>query len=439
MQERFNRHVTDEHLFPEGEQVLLAVSGGRDSVTLCHLVAKAGIPFAIAHCNFHLRPGDCDRDEAFVRQLASRYGVSCFIAQFETTEYARSKQLSVEEAARKLRYAFFDEVCRREGYAIVATAHHRDDAIETFFINLLRGTGIRGLHGIPQRNGNIVRPLLPFGRDEIDRYVAENGLEYVEDYTNSQPLYLRNKIRHQLIPLLRELSPSFDATMQDNLRHIGEAEQIYNAAVDTARLTLLQPHNDGYELDIEALKALSPTLTYLYELLRPFGFTTTVCEEIIKSLDAQSGKQFLSPTHRVIKDRNRLLLVPLKRSSVQSYVILSPEQYEPEALPITMQISEKPEGPIRLTPNQAWFDLDKTAFPLTLRHPQPSDRFRPFGMNGTRLVSDLLTDHKVSIDEKERIWLLCDAEGNILWVAGFRASAIAPVTAATQQVLQVSL
>lgn len=439
MQERFNRHVTEEHLFPEGGQVLLAVSGGRDSVTLCHLVANAGIPFAIAHCNFHLRPGDCDRDEAFVRRLASNYGVPCFVAQFETTDYARNEQLSIEEAARKLRYAFFDEVCRREGYAVVATAHHRDDAIETFFINLLRGTGIRGLHGIPQRNGNIVRPLLPFGRDEIDRYVAENRLEYVEDYTNAQPLFLRNKIRHQLIPLLRELSPSFDTTMQDNLRHIGEAEQIYTAAVDTVRHSILQPRDNGYELDINKLKVLTPTLTYLYELLRPFGFTTTVCQEIFNSLDAQSGKQFLSSSHRVIKDRNRLLLVPLNQSTVQSFVIHSSEKSEPDGLPITLRVSKRPEGNIRLTPNQAWFDLDKTAFPLTLRHPQPGDRFRPFGMKGTRLVSDLLTDNKVSLDEKERIWLLCDADGNILWVAGFRASAIAPVTDDTQRVLQVSL
>ena len=198
---KFKNYIEREHLYAQGQQVLLAVSGGRDSVTLVDLVARCGIPFGIAHCNFHLRPGDCDRDENFVRQLASRHGVKCYVAQFDTRKYAAQYKLSIEEAARRQRYDFFEKIRLEENYDTVATAHHRDDSIETFFINLMRGTGIAGLHGILPRNGCIIRPLLSISRAEIDEYVRKQGLSYVDDYTNSETVYLRNRIRLQLLPL----------------------------------------------------------------------------------------------------------------------------------------------------------------------------------------------------------------------------------------------
>lgn len=437
MQQRFEKFICQEHLFPDGGQVLLAVSGGRDSVTLCHLVASAGIPFAVAHCNFHLRPVDCDRDEAFVRRLADGYGVPCFVAQFDTLAYAAENHLSVEEAARNLRYAFFEQVRLEQGLSVIATAHHRDDAIETFFINLLRGTGLTGLRGIPLRNGNIVRPLLPFGRDEIDDYIRRNALDYVDDATNSQPLYLRNRIRLQLMPLLRSLAPSFDSTMQSTLQHLADADTVYRSAMQSMRDALLKPDGNGYAVDVAALRSLDPLSTCLFELLRPFGFSSAVAAEVADALDAQSGKQFLSPTHRIVKDRDRLLIVPLAEPSAAEYPVADVGALSMLPLPLHCSVAPNDSNTIRLPHSEAWFDLDRVHFPLTLRRWRSGDRFVPFGMKGSRLVSDLLSDLKLSLPDKERVWLLCDADGSVLWVVGLRASALAPVTRTTASVLRL--
>lgn len=439
MQQRFEQFIRDEHLFPEGEQVLIAVSGGRDSVVLTHLVHAAHIPFAIAHCNFNLRPVDCDSDEAFVRSLAESYGVPFFVAHFDTNSYAASHHLSVEEAARELRYRFFDQLLDSHHLAVVATAHHRDDAIETFFINLLRGTGLAGLQGIPVRNNRIVRPLLPFGRDEIDAYVAQHHLQYVDDCTNSQPLYLRNRIRLQLIPLLKSLSPSFPATMQSNMQHLADAWHIYQSAIQTMAHELLLPCREGFAVDIDSLRRLEPLPTCLFELLRPFGFTAAVVDDIAKSLDAQSGKQFLSPTHRLVKDRHQLILAPLSSAPDDIIAIDAIDNVPPLPVPLALTVAHYDGSPIRLDSNQAWFDLDRLHFPLRLRHWRNGDRIKPFGMQGSRLVSDLFSDNKISRLQKETAWLLTDADDNILWVLGMRASSIAPVSAHTSTVLKLVL
>lgn len=444
MYERFIDHIEKEHLLAPGQTVLLAVSGGRDSVTLCHLVAKAGYRFAIAHCNFHLRPGDCDRDEAFVRRLADRYGVALHVAEFDTVSYAASHGISIEEAARNQRYGFFEEVRAKEGYACIATAHHRDDSIETFFINLLRGTGIAGLKGIPPRNGHVVRPMLPFGRDEIDRYVEEHNLEYVDDYTNAQPLYMRNRIRLQLLPLLRQLQPSFDSIMQDNLSHFSDASRVYSAAVESVRSQLVVARGDGFSIDIEQLKTLEPIATYLFELIRPFGFGAATAEQILSCLDGQSGKVFNSSTHSIVLDRGQLLISPRVSKEVAEYGVDilktadgANESHEgfPDGIAWRVDAVDSVDT-IRLERNEAWFDADRLRFPLKLRHWRSGDRFAPFGMQGSRLVSDLFSDQKLSLIEKDRVWILCDSADEILWVAGLRASRIAPVTKDTRRIMK---
>ncbi len=260
MLQRFTAFAAQQHLFPPGQTVLLAVSGGRDSVVMAHLFHRAGIPFEIAHCNFHLRPGDCDRDEAFVRQLAAAYGVACHVASFDTRAVAAATGESIEQAARRLRYEFFARIITHNNsklkthnsklITLLATAHHRDDSVETFFLNLFRGTGIAGLHGIRPRTElktqnskpiTVVHPMLSFGRADIDDYVRRHGLEYVEDYTNSELDARRNRIRHQLMPLLRELYPSVDATMQANIGRLHDTELIYRAYIDELRQRLIQP------------------------------------------------------------------------------------------------------------------------------------------------------------------------------------------------------
>ena len=436
MLNRFVEHIAKEHLIAHGQQVLLAVSGGRDSVAMADLMVRAGYRCGLAHCNFNLRPGDCDRDEAFVCRLAVDLQLPFYIANFDTVEYATEHGLSVEEAARELRYAFFEEVRVQEGYDLIATAHHADDAIETFFINLIRGTGIAGLRGIPRRNGAIIRPMLPFSRKDIDDYIAERGLSFVEDYTNAQTLYLRNRIRHMLLPVIREISPSFDATMQDNMRNLDEACGIYRDAVDEVANRLLQPADDGYEIDIASLRSLSPLRTYLFELLRPFGFSSSVVNDIISSLDAQSGKQFFSPTHRLLKDRERLFILPNKADELEEYVITKGITSIEKPVALMFDIVATDGKPIKLGKDEAWFDNDKLEYPLVLRHWHDGDRFTPFGMKGSRLLSDLFSDMKMNRAEKEKVWILCDANNEILWVVGIRASARCAVSKSTENVLR---
>lgn len=452
MYNRFLQHIEKEHLIVSGQRVLLAVSGGRDSVVLCHLVNRAGIPFGIAHCNFHLRPGDCDSDEQFVRRLAESYGVPCYVAQFNTESYAEKNGLSIEEAARRQRYSFFEEIRAENGYHLVATAHHRDDAIETFFINLTRGTGLQGLCGIPARNGYVVRPLLPFGRDEIDGYVASNGLDYVDDVTNFQPLYLRNRIRLQLLPLIRQISPSFDEVMASNLNHLTDAQTIYNSVVEQARGRLLRGSDEGYSIPISELRELEPLSTYLFEFLRPFGFSSSVVLQIVDSLDAQSGKQFFSSTHRLVKDRGSLIIQPLSKgeSAVFSEQYSIPKSSFTTTADVRQSLGDQSSVlhfslletiPVTLSTHssEALFDFDKLAFPLCLRRWRHGDRFRPFGMRGSRLVSDLFSDLKFSLLQKENAWLLCDAEGEILWIVGVRASSHAIVDKSTSKILKCSV
>ncbi len=447
------RHFIDfihkEHLIAQGQRVLLAVSGGRDSVALTDLMSQVHISFAIAHCNFHLRPGECDRDEQFVRQLAEKYCVEIFVAQFDTQLYAKEKRLSVEEAAREQRYDFFEKIRSENSFDLIATAHHSDDSIETFFINLLRGTGIGGLHGILPRNGNIIRPMLCFGRDEINSFVEHHHLEYVEDCTNAQPLYLRNRIRLQLIPLLKQLSPSFTSVMQGNIDRLTNVEKIYRTYVEQARTQLLKSEGDGYSIDIKHLQEMPAPRTILFELLRPFNFSVPLIEDISSAIFDQtqlheSGSQWLSPTHRLIKDRSSLLLYPLAQSNPDEKYIINETDTNIQISTLSLQLSTLNSQQLSTynlrhsTSQEAFFDYDKLHFPLTLRHWCHGDRFKPFGMKGSRLLSDFFTDLKLSIVEKERIWLLCDADDKILWVVNYRSADFPAVTEHTQRVLKIT-
>lgn len=444
MLNQFLDYICEEHLIAEGQQVLLAVSGGRDSVVMTDLMSQSGFAFAIAHCNFHLRPDDCDRDERFVRNLAKRYGVPCFVAHFDTEDYARAKGLSIEEAARNLRYDFFEEVRSREGYDGIATAHHRDDSVETFFINLIRGTGIAGLHGIQPRNGRVIRPMLCFDRETIDRYVQEHAIAYVEDETNAQPLYLRNKIRLQLLPLLRTLSPSFDATMQSNMHRLQEAEQVYRYAVERMMRELVQITSECEWIDILELRRQVAPATLLFEWLRPYGFTSITTAQIFNALEGQSGLHFFSSTHKVLKDRDKLMLFPLPQATeltdYNRHFTIDPQMHQlSEPVPLLFELLPAGDRVLKMPRSSACFDYDKLQFPLYLRHWHKGDRFQPFGMKGTRLLSDLFTDAKLNREEKTRIWLLCDAVDRILWVVGLRASAMAAVTPQSQRVFRVTL
>ena len=418
-----------QHLLPHGQEVLLAVSGGIDSVVMAHLTHRAGIPFAVAHCNFHLRLEDCDRDERFVRQLAAGYGAVCHVAQFDTARVARDRGESIEEAARHLRYDYFEQLRQTHGYAAVLVAHHRDDAFETFFINLLRGTGLAGLHGILPEQGHIIRPLLPFEREEIAQYAAAQQLAYVEDCTNASDDYVRNRIRHHLIPLLRQLQPAFDRTMQQTINNLRSTEQLYQALLEPLRASCLHEQPDGtVHVDMPQVREAACPEQLLYELLKPYGFNWASVVSICSA--AQSGRSF--PAANWTARLNRDLLV------------IGPNQWPSEELP-ALQQAVIPAGVTleelrQLPPRVAMFDADKVQQPLALRHWRQGDRFCPLGMEGrSQLVSDYFSDHKYSFEEKQRQLLLTDASGAILWLVGRRTSHPHRVTADTRQVLRVEV
>lgn len=454
MQSQFKQHLAD--LVSPHDPILVAVSGGVDSVVLCELMHQSGQPFSMAHCNFHLRPGDCDRDQQFVLSLAQRYGVPLFVAQFDTQAHAKAQGQSVEEAARNLRYAFFQEVLDGRHQPLwqpqgqqgrrplfVATAHHRDDATETFFINLLRGTGLAGLHGIQTVNGTVIRPLLAFGRDAIEAFARQNGLAHVEDCTNATLDYQRNRIRHQLMPLLRQLAPHIDATMQQNIRRLSEAEQVFDLAVSDLRQRLVQDRGEALFVDVAQLPR--PQATLLFHLLKPYGFTSAVVDELLATSHAV-GTHYLSPTHRLVVDREGLLVSPLREQ--QPSVITLPVMKEgspQQSVSLSAQARLRCETglyrgqPVKLQKSEALFDLALLQQPLQIRPWKDGDRFRPYGMSGSQLVSDYFSTHHFSLLQKEQTLLLTDAAGTILWIIGHRAAHHATVTAATTHLLHLTL
>ena len=407
---RFKRYMAGQHLLPQGASVLLAVSGGRDSVAMVDLFHRAAIPFEMAHCNFNLRPGDCDRDEAFVRQLADRYGVPCHVARFDTRAHAAEHGMSIEEAARHLRYDYFAQLLMHSGNqalkqsSVVATAHHADDSVETFFLNLFRGTGIHGLHGIRpvsiqeiKQSGNqaitIIRPLLCFSRADIDAYIAERGLHYVEDYTNAELDARRNRIRHQLMPLLRELYPSVDQTMLANMERLHDTELLLDAYVEQLRQQSLKPYVsilpatlyqlppiEALDLSAEPFRETTLRPTILFELLRPYGFNAATVADILAA--SETGRLFYTPTHVAELHRGQLLIAPIPAPPVETSHETSLQQ-----------------------PTRLW---------------RPGDRFRPKGMHGTRLVSDFLKDLHLSRIEKQYVRVRVDGSDRILAVVGLR-------------------
>lgn len=431
--------------------MLLAVSGGRDSVAMADLMHREGRRFAIAHCNFHLRPGDCDRDQQFVRRLAEKYGVPFYTIDFDTRAYAEREGHSVEEAARLLRYSWFADLCREHGFECVATAHHRDDSIETFFLNLFRGTGIAGLHGIrpfstinyPLSTLKIVRPLLNYSRADIDAYIAENGLEYVEDSTNSELEARRNRIRLQLMPLLRQLYPTVDATMQANIDRLHDTELIYRSYIDLLAKSLVRPYvpklsipmGDCYEIAVSDLRRVlsshpsweeSTACTLMFELLRPYGFNADTAAALMRSLDGSSGLQFHSPTH----------IAELHRGSI----IIAPD-VPPAALEIKVE-EVRPLLDIQeikhLGNRTILVDADNVRQPFTLRLWHDGDRFRPFGMKGSRLVSDFLKDSGLPLVERRHVFLLVDADDMPVWLVGLRADDRTRLTSGSSRILKIS-
>ena len=432
MLDQFQLYINRYNLIAEGDKLILALSGGIDSMVLADLLLKAKVEFVAAHCNFHLRGHESDGDDWFVRKFAEKRGIQCFVKHFETEKYAAKYGISIEMAARDLRYAWFEQLRQQLGYDKIAVAHHADDQAETFFINLLRGAGLNGLKGMKPQNGVIIRPLLWATREQIRKYAAENHIVWREDHTNVESVYLRNRIRNQLFPVFDELQPEARQGLYKSLEHLSAENELYRVLLKEKLAQIVERDGDVQKLPYSSitLSAVGPstgsgTLVYsfqlLFEWLRPYGFNTDQCHFICDAIGTGIGNQYFSPTHCVVIGRDELQLSEIKEKTDDEILIQIGEE---EILsPIHLCFSKLVEAEdfiIDKSPDVAQLDFDKLKFPLTLRHWQHGDRFHPLGMKGSKLLSDFFVDLKFTEYQKQNVWLLVSADGDILWVVGYR-------------------
>ena len=413
------RTIARENLMVPEDRVLVALSGGADSVALLLLLLQTGCRCEAAHCNFHLRGEESDRDEKFVRTLCRSLSVRLYVEDFDTVAYAREKGISIEMAARDLRYAYFEKLRTDLGFDRIAVAHHRDDNVETLLLNLIRGTGLKGLTAMKYRNGRVIRPLLDASRTEIEQYLAEAGQEYVTDSTNGIPDVARNKIRLELLPMLRALNPSADDTLQETIGHLKDAYSLYRVAVEAMKRRI---GTAGRRIDMKALRDVPAPRTVLYETLAAYGFNSTQAGEIYDQMVGGPGKVYESEGWRLLRDRDAWMLERKGEPYECLCSVLPLEGFVQIAPGLTFSIRRMHYGQDFALPRDkatACLDLGKLEYPITVRRAEEGDRFTPLGMSGTKLVSDYLTDIKKSVFEKERQLVVCSG-GHIAWLVGER-------------------
>jgi len=439
MIQRFIKYISDNHLFNQADTILVGVSGGIDSVVLLDLLDKAGFSVAIAHCNFRLRGAESDGDERLVCDLARKYDAPLFKTSFETADYALENKISIEMAARDLRYQWFEMIRATHHFDCIAVAHHRDDQLETFFLNLARGTGLTGLTGMKPVNGKIVRPLLFASRDEIEKYRHENFLDFREDSSNLSLDYQRNKIRHTLLPVMESLNPSFREGLIRTMSYLEDVSKICDRAIQQNWERVSVRKGNDYLISIAELKLLDPLPTYLFEFLKSFGFNSQVVVDIVASLDGIPGKQFVSQTHRLVRDRESLILSPLQPENRKQFYL--EEGMKELVFPVHLKISvsEKKEK-FELSDSRfvACIDRDHVQFPLLIRRWEKGDYFKPLGMNGFKKISDFFIDSKLSLPEKEHVWILANGE-QVVWIIGHRLDDRYKITPSTQNILRLDM
>ena len=441
----YRQFIERQGLWNVGDRVLLAVSGGPDSVAMAELTARLGVEFAISHVNFGLRGEESDGDEDFVRQLAQKYNVPIFVTHADTTRYADMKGISIEMAAREIRYAEFARIMANDGYDVTAVAHHRDDAIETFFLNLLRGSGIRGLTGMRVRNDKIVRPLLCFSRADIEEFLTINGLDYRTDSSNLENEYARNKIRNIVLPIIDEISENARQSITESIGYLGMAKRVYDNAIDNAAASVISENNGAIVVDISGILGFVESECLLYEILNRYGFGKMQCREVFRHLTGESGKIFYSNTHRLVKDRNTLIISNLndvKADNGRAPVMFRRSDVDAGRLDthswhLKMELIVCDEFTPERDPKTAYFDMDKLCFPMTVTGWERGDSFVPFGSSCHKKLSDLFIDQKLSLGDKNKVEIL-RCGGKILWVIGIRAGNHYRVTPTTRQILKIT-
>ena len=416
MLQKFQNHLLDNFQFLNGKKILLATSGGKDSMVMLHLFQELDYNIGIAHCNFQLRGVESFQDQNFVQEYAAANNIPVFITQFDTKAFAEDYKVSTQVAARELRYNWFYELLGTEKFDFILTAHHADDNLETFLINLSRGTGLDGLTGIPKQNEKIVRPLLAFSQEEMEQYARFNNIKWREDSSNASDKYLRNKIRHHLVPILKDLNPNFLSSFYKTQTYLQEAQDMVEDASIMIYQQVAKQEEDTIYFDLKKLKKLPNYKSYLYQWLKEFEFSAW--DDIYDLVESQSGKYIFSPEYRLLKDRNSLILSPIHLENKEEKYFITENQIE---VKVPLNLSFCKAADISFDSNKTIFvDADKLQYPLILRHWNKGDSFQPFGMNGkSKKVSKLFKDEKLSLVEKENLWLLCSND-EIVWIIGLR-------------------
>lgn len=439
MKEAFRQFVREHKLFTSQDPVLVGVSGGIDSVVMLDLLVKNGFRCGIVHCNFQLRGDEADLDEQFVGELAEQYEIPLYTRKFDTKGWAGEQNISIQMAARRLRFDWFEKIRREKGYSYVAIGHNKEDVLETFLINLSRGTGLKGITGIKPKSENIVRPLLFASRGEIESYALERSLIYREDSSNQTTKYTRNRIRHNILPEFQRINPRFLDTMMENIERFRRAWSLYDLKINQVKESLLLRKGKEFHISIKGLQEYPETLTILYELLRPMHFSQEVVEDLLHSLEHESGRTFYSRSHKLVKDRSKLIIIPLEDETSQKYyidkgqhLVMDPVEMEIEVFSVTRDFRPSKEQHI------ACLDLDLLEFPLILRKWNAGDYFKPLGFGHYKKLSDFFIDRKYSLIDKEETWLLTSGE-KIVWILGDRLDDRFKITDQTKNVLKITL
>ena len=434
---RVQQFIEKNQLLDRNKLYLVGLSGGADSVALMLILRELGYRIEVAHCNFKLRGEESDRDEAFVRNLCSKYSVPLHVIHFDTREYATIHKVSIEMAARDLRYGYFRQLCKDIGAEGVCIAHHRDDAVETLLMNLLRGAGIHGLTGIRPKTDFVIRPLLSLSRKDIIEYLDSIGQEFVTDSSNLIDDVLRNKIRLRILPLLEEIAPGATANIDKTATYLCEAEKMYQMELDSEYVSCVHKlDKDSQSLSIADLLALPSPSTFLHEWLSPLGFNSSRVEQILDVVGGESGREFLSSTHVLVVDRGNLIVEPVSKPMKSMKIPEAGTYRYDETTTYKIEITDAIN--ISKSADVATIDADKVKFPLAIRPIEGGDWFIPFGMEGRKLVSDYLTDKKFSVLQKRRQLVLTDASGSIIWLVGCRTDNIVKVSDETTKILRIT-
>jgi tRNA(Ile)-lysidine synthase len=433
---KFIETIKRQNLFQTADKLLLAVSGGVDSIVLCEICYRAGYDFAIAHANFQLRGEESEEDERFVRSLAAKYGVYIHVKTFNTGEYADENKVSIQVAARQLRYAWFDELLE-EGFKYVLTAHHRDDNIETAMMNFFRGTGVAGLRGMLYKNNTIVRPLLDFTKEEIIAFANEHNLQWRDDSSNASEKYSRNFFRQTVIPSVKKIFPEAEQNIAANIGRFRETEILYRQAIAQHKKRLLEIRGNEIHIPVLKLKKSEPLPTILYEIISEYNFTAHQVADAIHLLDAEQSSYIQSPTHRIIKNRNWLIIAANTTETADVIIIEKENKNTPFANGF-LRIEHQEKPAISSTPGIACLDAKDIKYPLILRKWKQGDYFYPLGMPKKKKIARFLIDQKLSRTQKENTWVLESAK-KICWIVGLRIDDRFKVKDNTKEMIKISL